>query len=79
MILFAAIYLALIATSRKEPTVVQFSQFVTAWLASLATREDEGQGLAEYGLILALVAVVCIAAVTALGTQITGVLGKVKF
>jgi pilus assembly protein Flp/PilA len=28
---------------------------------------DEGQGLAEYGLILALIAVVCIAALTLLG------------
>ena len=31
------------------------------------TRDEEGQGLAEYGLILALIAVVCIAAVTLLG------------
>lgn len=32
---------------------------------------EEGQSLAEYGLILALIAVVCIAAVTALGTEIS--------
>ena len=38
-----------------------------------ASRE-EGQGLAEYGLILALVAVVCIGAVTLLGGNISGVL-----
>ena len=30
---------------------------------------EEGQGLAEYGLILALIAVVCIAAVTLLGNK----------
>ena len=35
---------------------------------------EEGQGLAEYGLILALVAVVCIAAVTLLGGNISAVL-----
>ncbi len=33
-----------------------------AWKA----RDEEGQGLAEYGLILALVAVLCIGALTAL-------------
>ncbi len=29
--------------------------------------EESGQGLVEYGLIIALIAVVCIAALTALG------------
>lgn len=74
MIFLVAIYLAFIATFWKEPIVVQFSQFVAAWIETLATREDEGQGLAEYGLILALVAVVCIAAVTLLGTQVMNAL-----
>jgi pilus assembly protein Flp/PilA len=31
---------------------------------------EEGQGLAEYGLILALIAVVCIGALTFLGSNI---------
>jgi pilus assembly protein Flp/PilA len=35
------------------------------------TRDQEGATLAEYGLLLALIAVVCIAAITALGTQIS--------
>ena len=30
-------------------------------------RDEEGQGLAEYGLILALIAVLCIGALTLLG------------
>jgi len=34
------------------------------------TRQEEGASLAEYGLLLALIAVVCIAAITLLGTQI---------
>jgi pilus assembly protein Flp/PilA len=38
---------------------------------------EEGQGLAEYGLILALIAVVCILALTTLGTSISGQLDKV--
>ena len=34
----------------------------------------EGQALAEYGLLLALIAVVCIVALTALGLAIAGTL-----
>jgi pilus assembly protein Flp/PilA len=44
-----------------------------AWKA----RDEEGQGLAEYGLILALIAVACIVALTALGGGISTSLGKV--
>ena len=40
-----------------------------AVLKRLAVSEC-GQGMAEYGLILALIAVVCIAAFTTLGTTI---------
>ena len=39
-------------------------------------RED-GQALAEYGLLLALIAVVCILALTALGIAISGTLGSI--
>ena len=39
-------------------------------------RED-GQALAEYGLLLALIAVVCIAALTALGLAVSGTLGDI--
>ena len=40
-------------------------------VAAYKNRQEEGQGLAEYGLILALVAVACIVALTALGTDIS--------
>lgn len=43
----------------------------------IAEKSEEGQGLAEYGLILALVAVVAIAALTSLGSAIVTDLGKV--
>lgn len=39
--------------------------------------DEEGQGLAEYGLILALVAIACIVALGFLGTAISGELQKV--
>jgi pilus assembly protein Flp/PilA len=41
-----------------------------ATVQSLA-RDEDGASLAEYGLLLALIAVVCIAAITLLGTQIS--------
>ncbi|HKD33387.1 MAG TPA: Flp family type IVb pilin [Gaiellaceae bacterium] len=41
------------------------------WMKSFARLEDEeGQALVEYGLILALVAVVCIIALQTLGTNV---------
>ncbi len=47
-------------------------------VASMQARtHEEGQGLAEYGLILALIAVVCIVALQALGGGISGTLGSV--
>lgn len=39
--------------------------------------DDQGQGLAEYGLILGLVAVLCIGAVSLLSGKIQGVLTNV--
>jgi pilus assembly protein Flp/PilA len=39
--------------------------------------DEEGQGLAEYGLILGLIAVLCIAAVLFLKGSITGLLSNV--
>ena len=37
-------------------------------------RNEEGQGLAEYGLILALIAIVVILALTSLGSSINNTL-----
>jgi pilus assembly protein Flp/PilA len=34
-------------------------------------RDDEGAALAEYGLLVGLIAVVCVVAITALGTKIS--------
>lgn len=40
--------------------------------------DEEGQGMAEYGLLLALIAVVVIAALLVLGPKIAGVFTKVS-
>jgi len=48
----------------------------TNWLSSRVRRGEEGQGLAEYALILALIAVVAIVAVGLLGGQLGVLLGQ---
>jgi pilus assembly protein Flp/PilA len=49
---------------------------IGTWLQAQAERED-GQGLAEYGLILALIAVVAIVALTGLGSAIASTLSNI--
>ncbi|MEA2623215.1 MAG: Flp/Fap pilin component [Chloroflexota bacterium] len=49
--------------------------FITRWIESV--RDERGQGLAEYALILALIAVIAIAALVFLGTQISSILSTV--
>ena len=51
-------------------------QFLTA-LINLVRRDDEGQGLAEYTLILALIAIVAIIALIFLGGQVSTILSTV--
>ena len=48
-------------------------QLISAWLRS----DEDGQGLAEYALILALIAIVAIAALLFLGGQISNILSTV--
>jgi pilus assembly protein Flp/PilA len=44
---------------------------------SAMMKNEEGQALAEYGLILALIAVICIVALTALGTNVAAKLTEI--
>jgi pilus assembly protein Flp/PilA len=39
-------------------------------------REEEGATMVEYGLMVALIALVCIVAVGLLGTNLSGLFGK---
>jgi pilus assembly protein Flp/PilA len=55
-----------------------FSKMNEALLAIVARFErEDGQALAEYGLLLALIAVVCIAALGFLGLAIAGTLSSI--
>ena len=48
---------------------------ISTAIASL--RRDDGQGLAEYALILSLIAIVAVIALIFLGTQVSGLLDTV--
>ena len=50
---------------------------VTAWIMTFLTEDGDGQALAEYGLLLALIAVACLVALTALGLAIAGQFGSI--
>jgi pilus assembly protein Flp/PilA len=55
------------------------TQMTNLYLAfmNLITRDEEGQGLAEYALILALIAIVAIIALIFLGGQVSKILSTV--
>jgi pilus assembly protein Flp/PilA len=50
--------------------------YFLTWLSAVLHKE-EGQGLAEYALILALIAVIAIAALVFLGTKISTILSQI--
>ena len=50
--------------------------YYMTWLSAVL-RKEEGQGLAEYALILALIAVVAILALVFLGGKISGILSNI--
>jgi Flp pilus assembly pilin Flp len=52
-------------------------QFLEAVRERLPSRDDRGQGLAEYALILALIAIVAIIALIFLGRQVSTILSTV--
>jgi pilus assembly protein Flp/PilA len=53
------------------------SRFVVA-VKKFFRNEEEGASLAEYGLLLALIAVVCITAIAALGARISAMFAQLS-
>jgi pilus assembly protein Flp/PilA len=59
--------------------MTRITEFVLQAVAAVQARKgEEGQGMAEYGLILALVAVVVAVAVQTLGTDLVGKIEEVS-
>jgi len=56
---------------KREEDRKMFSKFITMM------KEEKGQALAEYGLILALIAVVCVAALVLLGGNVSQTLNSI--
>lgn len=50
----------------------ELMSFVQSLMGRLSLRNESGQALVEYGLIIALIAVACVATLTLLGTSISG-------
>ena len=48
------------------------------FFAKYITRKEEGATLAEYGLLLALIAAVCLIAIKVLGTQISSMFSSLS-
>ena len=51
--------------------------YISALIASFDRHDEDGQGLAEYALILALIAIVAIVALLFLGGQISKILSVI--
>ncbi|OAI41975.1 hypothetical protein AYO38_03340 [bacterium SCGC AG-212-C10] len=56
----------------------KFNNWVAKKYIAMNHKDEEGQGLAEYGLILALVAVLCVTALGTLQGGISGVLTSIS-
>jgi pilus assembly protein Flp/PilA len=46
-------------------------------LINLLRRDEKGAALVEYGLLVGLIAVVCVVAITAVGTNISTLFSKI--
>jgi pilus assembly protein Flp/PilA len=62
---------------KEKSTMLTYAiVMVQNYLATL--EQEEGQGMAEYGLILALISIAAIVVMGLLGTQISTILSQVK-
>lgn len=51
-------------------------EMIMAYVRAMRS-EEEGQALVEYALILSLIAVVCVAALTLLGNNVSNILNNI--
>ena len=56
-----------------EKEVMNLTKYVNAFV-----RDEEGQDLIEYALLVALIALVCVAVVTSTGTNVQGIFEKIS-
>jgi len=66
---------AMSESSFLYPTQRSFTMltFLKSWMTTHLPKDEKGQDAAEYAIMIALIAIVIIVAVTALGTQISAV------
>jgi Flp pilus assembly pilin Flp len=68
-----SVWLRPVGAIYRMATILQL-EGALIWRSSMLIRSDRGQGLAEYALILGLIAVICLAALSFLGGQIQTIL-----
>ena len=51
--------------------------YLKLWLGAKMPKNEKGQDLSEYALLIGFIALVVLAAVTLLGTNITGVFSRI--
>jgi pilus assembly protein Flp/PilA len=52
-------------------------QMIVNWLQARFSSEERGAALVEYGLLVALIAVFCVLAITAVGTSVRDVFNDI--
>jgi len=70
--------LFLLPSSERTESMKKFLTAAKKFVRKFVTRQEEGATLAEYGLLLALIAVVCIGAIAVLGTKISSMFTSVS-
>ena len=57
--------------------MLEMFQAYVLQLISRFRRDDEGAALVEYGMLVGLIAVICVVAVTTLGTEVSAAFSKI--
>ena len=57
--------------------MIEMLQTYVLQLINRFRRDDEGAALVEYGMLVGLIAVICVVAVTTLGTEVSTAFSKI--